>query len=169
MDIAPDVSDSPQPTTATTTTALTDPAETVVEMVSSVVDAVLSPFASGTAPGEPAQTPALWTLAAFARREFEQAFSNPQPTVNPVAGSTTNGLVIDTPTLNGQSMDPADHRRDGPTCGRVGPDCHPQPNATAAPATFTGEPSFVSQVFTGVFSGGACGRGLLGCGSRVSR
>ena len=38
MDIAPDVSDSPKPTTATTTTALPDPAETVVEMASSVVD-----------------------------------------------------------------------------------------------------------------------------------
>ena len=126
--------------------------ETVVEMVSSVVDAVLSPFASGTAPGEPAQTPALWTLAAFARREFEQAFSNPQPTVNPMAGLMTNGLVIDTPTLDGLSMDPADHRRDGaPLADASVLTANPQPNATAAPATFTGEPSIVSQVFTAVF------------------
>ncbi len=47
---------------------------------------------------------------------------------------------------------PGTHRPTGaPTCGRVGPDSNPQPNATAAPATFTGEPSFVAQVSTGVF------------------
>ena len=152
MDIAPDVNDSPMPTTATTTTALTDPAETVVEMVSSVVDAVLNPIASGTAPGEPAQTPALWALAAFARREFEQAFSNPPPTVNPMAGQITNGLVTDTATLNSQSMDPVITGATAPTADASIVTPLAQLNATAAPATFTGEPSFVSQAFAAVFA-----------------
>ena len=151
MDIAPDVKVSRLPAAATTTTALTDPPETVVEIVSSVVDAVLSPFASGTAPGEPAQTPALWTLAAFARREIDQAFSNPQPTISPMAGSTSNGLVVDTPTLSGQSMDPALTGEAPPLADASIVTPLAQPNATAAPATFTGAPSFVSQVFTGFF------------------
>ena len=47
------------------------------------------------------------------------------PTVNPLAGQITNGLVTDTPTLNGQSIDPAITGETVPTCGRVGPDCQP--------------------------------------------
>jgi YVTN family beta-propeller protein/VCBS repeat-containing protein len=141
MDSAPDVSVSSRPT----------PVHTVAEIVSSVVDAVLSPFASGTAPGEPAETPALWTLAAFARREFEQALSPPQPSVNPVAGPTTNGLVIDTPTLTGQSIDPALTGGTAPLADMSVLSGDPQPGATAEPATFTGHPSIVSQVFTGFY------------------
>ena len=141
-----------KPTTATTTTALTDPAETVVEMVSSVADAVLGPFAVSTVPIAPAPTPALWALAAFARREFEQAFVHESPTVEPVASPTTNGLVIDTPTLSGQSMDPAITGLTGALLADASAlTTKPQPNATAEPATFTGEPSFVSQVVTAVF------------------
>ena len=152
MNVAPDVSDSPKPTTATTTTALTDPAETVVEMVSSVVNAVLSPFAAGAVPGAPAPTPALWALAASARREFEQAFSNPQATVNPMAGLMANGLVIGTPTLDGLSMDPAITGATGaPLAIASVLTADPQSSATATAATFTGEPSVVSQVTTAVF------------------
>jgi acetyl esterase/lipase len=150
MDIVPDVSESPKPTTATTT-AFTDPAETVVEMVSSVVGAVLSPFAATTTPGEPAQTPALWTLAAFARREFEQAFSNPQATVNPMAGLMTNGLAIGTPTLSGQSIDPASTGETAPLADMSVLSGDPQPNAPVAEDPWTGEPSFVHQFFVGVF------------------
>ena len=150
MDIAPDVSDSPKPTTATTTTPLTDPAETVVEMISGVVDAVLNPIASGTAPGEPAQTPALWTLAAFARREFGRTFLS--PIVNPLAGQVTNGLVIDTPTLDGPSMDPALTGGTASAADASMLTSLAQPTATKAPATFTGEPSFVSQALAAVFA-----------------
>ena len=148
MDIAPDVSDSPRPAATATAAAVTTPVNTVAEIVSSVVDAVLSPIASGTAPGEPAQTPALWTLAAFARREFERAFSNPEPTVNPVASPITNGLVIGTPTLTGLSIDPALTGGTAPLADASVLSANPQPTATAAPATFTGQPSIVSQVFT---------------------
>ena len=59
------------PTREPTSTA-PDVVNIVAEMVSSVVTTVLSPFAATTAPGAPAQTPALWTLLAFARREFER-------------------------------------------------------------------------------------------------
>ena len=152
MDIVPDVSDSRLPTTATTTTALTDPAETVVEMVSSVVDAVLSPFAAGTTPGEPASTPALWALAAFARREFEQAFSNLQATVNPLPGQVTNGLVTDTARLNSQSIPPIITGGTALAADASMLTSLAQPTATKAPATFTGEPSFVSQALAAVFA-----------------
>ena len=50
--------------------------------------------------------------------------------------------------------------------GCAEPAGQPRVDITTAPATFTGEPSIVSQVFTGVLSGRRCGRGLLGCGSR---
>jgi hypothetical protein len=62
-----------------------DPVSRLVStLVSTVVSAVLSPFAS-SAPTTPVQSPSLWTLLAFARREFE--------TVSPRVGQTTNGLV----------------------------------------------------------------------------
>ena len=63
--------------------------------VSSLINAVLSPFAN-SAPSAPAQAPGAWTLLAFARREFGQAFSTPSATVNPLAGQVTKGLVTDT-------------------------------------------------------------------------
>ena len=152
MDIAPDVKVSPLPAAATTTApAVTTPVNTVVEMVSSVVDAVLSPIASGTTPGEPAQTPALWTLAAFARREFEQALSPPQATISPMAGQITNGLVADTATLNSQPIDPVMTGATAPTADASIVTPLAQLDATAAPATFTGQPSLVSQVFTGFY------------------
>ena len=74
------------------------------DIVSTVVDAVVSPFAND-APRTPVEAPTLWTLAAFARREFERTV-NPSPTVNPLAGHIENGLGTETPTLDGQSIDP---------------------------------------------------------------
>ena len=97
------------------------------------------------------EPPTLWTLAAFARREFEQAV-NQAPTVNPLAGHIENGLVTETPTLDGQSIDPGITGNIGaPTPARSGLTVNAQLDATAEPATFTGKPSIVSQVFTAVF------------------
>jgi hypothetical protein len=48
-----------------------------------VINAVLSPFAN-SAPTAPAQSPAAWTLLAFARREFE-------PINNGLVGGTSEG------------------------------------------------------------------------------
>jgi beta-galactosidase len=57
-------------------------------LVSSVVSAVLSPFAAGV-PTPPADPPALWTLLAWVRREL----FNGSPRINPVINSQTNGLI----------------------------------------------------------------------------
>jgi acetyl esterase/lipase len=120
-------------------------------MVASLVNAVLNPYAAG-APVAPVEPPTMWTLLAFVRREFEPTVSNESPTINPLAGQITNGLVTDTTTLNGQSIDPAITGNIGaPTPALSSLTVNPQLNATAAPATFTGEPSIVSQVLTGVF------------------
>ncbi|HEY6648093.1 MAG TPA: hypothetical protein VI217_13475 [Mycobacterium sp.] len=54
-----------------------------------VINAVLSPIAN-TAPTAPVQSPAEWTLLAFARREFEQA-STPSTVVN-TSGVTTSAV-----------------------------------------------------------------------------
>src|SRR6202022_3780067 len=50
------------------------PADPVSRLVSTLINTVLSPFAN-SAPTAPVQPPAAWTLLAFARREFGQAFS----------------------------------------------------------------------------------------------
>ena len=64
-------------------------------IVSTLINAVLSPFAKNS-PTVPVQSPAALTLLAFARREFEPAFFSPSTTVNRLAGQITNGLVTDT-------------------------------------------------------------------------
>jgi acetyl esterase/lipase len=128
-----------------------DPVGVASGMVASLVNAVLNPFAAG-APAAPVEPPTMWTLLAFVRREFEPTVSNESPTVNPLAGQITNGLVTDTATLNGQSIDPAITGNIGaPTPALSGLTVNAQLDATAAPATFTGEPSIVSQVFTGFY------------------
>jgi hypothetical protein len=71
------------------------PADPVSRMVSTLINAVLSPFASPP-PTAPVQPAADLILLAFARRESEQAVFTPPMTVNPLAGQTTNGLVTDT-------------------------------------------------------------------------
>jgi acetyl esterase/lipase len=64
----------------------------------------------------------------------------------------TNGLVIGTPTLDGLSVDPAITGLTGAPLADVSAlTTNPQPNATAEPAAFTGEPSLVAQVFTAAF------------------
>jgi triacylglycerol lipase len=124
------------------------PDDVVSGIVSSLVSAVLSPPANNI-PTTPVQPPTMWTLLAFVRREFEPTVSNESPTVNPLAGQVTNGLI--TPTLNRQSIDPAITEVTAPLAGVWDLTHFAQLNATAAPATFTGEPSIVSQVLTGVF------------------
>ena len=107
---------------APTAAARPDPEGVASGMVANLVNAVLNPFAAG-APAAPVEPPTMWTLLAFVRREFEPTVSNESPTVNPLAGQITNGLVTDTPTLDDQSIDPAITGGTGaPTCGRVGPD-----------------------------------------------
>jgi hypothetical protein len=87
---------------AALTTAITPPvastitkptsADPVSLLVSTVINAVLSPFAN-SAPTAPAQPAAALTMLAFARREFEQSFSNPSITVTPPVAQTTSSAV----------------------------------------------------------------------------
>jgi triacylglycerol lipase len=124
--------------------------DTVVSDIASTVVNALSPFAND-APRTPVEAPTLWTLAAFARREFGQAV-NRAPTVNPLAGHIENGLVTETPLLDGRSIDPGITGNIGaPTSALSGLTVNAQLDATAAPATFTGKPSIVSRAFTAAF------------------
>ncbi len=77
------------PTAFDPTTAVTY----VTGIVSSLVSAVLSPFAAGL-PALPAEPPTLWTLLAWVRREFFN--SSPTITYNPLqnAQSLTDGDVL---------------------------------------------------------------------------
>ena len=135
----PDPTSPAQPSTASPTAVVT----------SSVLATVLAPLAN-TAPTLPVGSPTMWTLLAFARREFERTV-DPSPTVNPLAGQITNGLVTDTATRTSQSIDPVITGGTAPTADASMLTSLAQPTATKAPATFTGEPSLVSQAFTAVF------------------
>ncbi|MDT5334238.1 MAG: triacylglycerol lipase, partial [Mycobacterium sp.] len=127
------------------------PVEIVSGIVPTQVSAVLSPFANNP-PTTPVEPPTMWTLLAFVRREFESTVSNESPTVDPLAGQITNGLVTDTPTLDDQSIYPAiTGVTAAPLAGVSDLTSLTQLNAAAAPATFTGQPSFVSQVITGFY------------------
>ncbi len=118
-----------------------------------MISAFVSPFANN-APTRPVEPPTVWTLLAFARREFEQTVFNQSPTVSPPAGAITNGLLTDTPTLNSQSIDPILTRNIGtPTPGLSDLTPIAQPSTTAQPATFTGEPSIANQITVSVFRG----------------
>ena len=104
-----------------------------------------------------AAAPLLLPEAAAVRPDIYQQLgigpdASSSPTVDPLAGHIENGLVTDTPTLTGQSIDPAVTGETGaPPAGVSALTANPPPTSTAARATFTGEPSFVSQVFTGFY------------------
>jgi hypothetical protein len=90
---------------STTPSAATTPADPLSRLVSTAINAVLSPFAN-SAPTAPVQSPAAWTLLAFARREFEQA-RTPSTIVNPPPRPINNGLVTDTVGVRSAVASPA--------------------------------------------------------------
>jgi len=61
----------------------------VTSLVSGIVNAILSPFVASSTPGTPAATPSVWSLLAFARREFENAFTAPSLAAGQVDTQTT--------------------------------------------------------------------------------
>jgi nucleoside phosphorylase len=67
----------------------------VTSLVSGVVNAILSPFAASNAPGTPAATPSIWSLLAFARREFENAFTAPSLAAGRVDTQTTGQTLAE--------------------------------------------------------------------------
>jgi nucleoside phosphorylase len=68
----------------------------VTSLVSGVVNAILSPFAASDTPGAPAASPSLWSLVAFARREFEKVFTAPSLTET-AADTQTTGQTLAEP------------------------------------------------------------------------
>lgn len=64
-------------------------------LVSGVVNAILSPFAASNTPAAPTVTPSLWSLLAFARREFEKAFTSPSLTDKPAETQTTSATLAE--------------------------------------------------------------------------
>ena len=76
----------------TTTVAKKQPNDAVSVAVSSLVTALVSPFAGkDDEPTAPVDSPAIWTLAAAARREFLGS----APALDKEADPSTNGLVTD--------------------------------------------------------------------------
>ncbi len=69
------IASAPSPAVATPPPAPrpTEGVGVVSRLVSGVVNALLSPFAASGMPGAPADTPSMWALLAFVRREFESA------------------------------------------------------------------------------------------------
>ncbi len=63
--------------TAPTPNPLLPMVTAVTRLVSGVVNAIVGPFAASNSPGSPAATPSIWSLLAFARREFENIFAAP--------------------------------------------------------------------------------------------
>jgi acetyl esterase/lipase len=136
--------DPPAPTVTNPT-----PPQVLSGIVSTLVGGVLFPFADNAPPTTPVEAPTLWTLLAFARREFEQTFSIPSPTVDPLTAQPTTELITDTPILTSQSIDPAITGNVGaPTQALAAMKVNAPLETPAAPAIFTGEPSIVSQVLT---------------------
>ena len=67
----------------------------VTSLVSGVVNAILSPFAASNTPGTPVATPSIWSLLAFARREFENAFTAPSLGAGRVDTQTTGQTLAE--------------------------------------------------------------------------
>jgi nucleoside phosphorylase len=67
-----------------------DPFGVITGVVSNLLRSFLNPLAASNAPGAPAETPTLWSLLAFARREFETAFASPSQAATPVNVQTTS-------------------------------------------------------------------------------
>lgn len=133
------------------TLSTSTPVDTALGIVSTLFGGVVSSFAKG-APTTPVEAPALWTLLAFARREFDRDFSILSSTVNPLAAQPTTGLPTDIPTRSSQSIDPAITTNLGaPTPTPAAQTVNMPLDATAAPAIFTGRPSILSHFLSAVF------------------
>ena len=65
----------------------------MTRVASTLLGTFLNPLAANNVPGAPAATPALWSLVAFARREFDTAFVSPSLTAAPFNVQTTGQAV----------------------------------------------------------------------------
>ena len=82
-----------------------EPVELMTSAVSNLFGSLLDPLAAGSAPEAPAGAPAVWSLLAFARREFETALTPASVADVPAAVQTTiQTLVTDTPVAGLQAQ-----------------------------------------------------------------
>lgn len=82
-----------------------EPVEVIAGLVSNLLGGLLHPMTTGGAPDTPSGAPAMWSLLAFARREFETALT-PASVANVPAAvqSTSQTPVTDTPALSLQAQ-----------------------------------------------------------------
>ena len=82
-----------------------EPVEVITGLVSNLLGGLLHPLATGNAPETPPGAPAVWSLLAFARREFETALTPASVADVPAAvQTTTQTLVTDTPVAGPQAQ-----------------------------------------------------------------
>jgi acetyl esterase/lipase len=106
---------------------------TVSRVFTNLVE-VLTPFSSTPAPDAPAATPAMWTMLAFARREFESGTASTRTDVEPGATQITSAPVDTigaavTPTARPAALDAA-----------------PSALSAADQSLYTGRPTLLTQV-----------------------
>ena len=108
--------------------ATPNPLTAVANLVSSVVNWVLSPLA-GAVPTTPAQPPFIWSLLAFARREFENFFGA-------LTGRAAQNLAVPTQTTS-LALDSTEMAAlvAAAAAGTVAPPYLPFPNAQVSPST----------------------------------
>jgi acetyl esterase/lipase len=81
-----------------------EPVEVIAGLVSNLLGGLLHPLATGNAPETPPGAPAVWSLLAFARREFETALTPASVADVPAAvQTTTQTSVTDTPVAGLQA------------------------------------------------------------------
>ena len=115
--VAPAAAAAPQPTFFETLIAIPGTAiSAVLNLVSSVLEPIIGPNA-------PFDTPALWAIVGWVRREFDATFANHTPTLNPYQSS-------DVPNASGQV-----------TGGFGGNDADGDPLTYSVPATGAGAPA----------------------------
>ena len=105
-DVTADGGVSPQLFAAAATATSSSPVSSLVGLTSDLVNVVLNPLATTSAPGAPVQAPVLWALLAFARREFEPVVSVPSLNGDAVAGPISSEAVTGTPTPVALSIGP---------------------------------------------------------------
>ena len=62
-----------------------EPAESIAAVVSNVLGGLLGPLSTGSVPATPPGAPVAWTVAAFARREFDTALTPASPAGDPAS------------------------------------------------------------------------------------
>jgi acetyl esterase/lipase len=96
---------SQTPPQAAQTPITSDPLSAVASVASDLVGAALSMFGAGSAPTPPTDSPAAWSLLAFARREFHTATGAPvSADTSPTAQTTSQALVADTAAVQAPAV-----------------------------------------------------------------